>query len=124
MLRGAIRAATGAIPGPVHLEIPSDMLNVETTAVPIYKEPSFGRVPSLRTAPPPEAVKAFMDALLSPQRPVLIAGNGGLLSEAWGEGQELAEALSLPVATSMGGEGGMRADHQPALCVIGPVSRE
>src|SRR5437868_14181279 len=52
MLRGAIRAATGAIPGPVHLEIPSDMLRAETTAVPIYKEAPFGHVPSLRTAPP------------------------------------------------------------------------
>src|SRR2546427_3502447 len=69
MLRGAIRAATGAIPGPVHLEIPSDMLNVETTAVPIYKEPSFGRVPSLRTAPPPEAGTAFVGGPLSPPPP-------------------------------------------------------
>jgi acetolactate synthase I/II/III large subunit len=124
MLRGAIRAATGAIPGPVHLEIPSDMLNVETTAVPIYKEPSFGRVPSLRTAPPPEAVTALMDALLSAQRPVLIAGNGVLLSEAWDEVQELAEALSLPVATSMGGKGAMREDHDLALGVIGRYSRK
>src|SRR5260370_31611104 len=124
MLRGAIRAATGAIPGPVHLEIPSDMLNVETTAVHIYKEPPFGRVPSLRTAPPPETVTALMDALLSAQRPVLIAGNGVLLSEAWDEVQDLAEALSLPVATSMGGKGAMREDHELALGVIGRYSRK
>src|SRR5258708_33622683 len=80
MLRGAIRAATGAIPGPVHLEIPSDMLRAETTAVPIYKEPPFGHIPSLRTAPPPEAVTAMMDALLSPPRPVLIARHPRFLS--------------------------------------------
>jgi acetolactate synthase-1/2/3 large subunit len=124
MLRGAIRAATGAIPGPVHLEIPSDMLQAETTAVPIYKEPSFGHVPSLRTAPPPETVTALMNALLSAQRPVLIAGNGVLLSEAWDEIQELAEALSLPVATSMGGKGAIREDHELALGVIGRYSRK
>src|SRR5258708_4996295 len=124
MLRGAIRAATGAIPGPVHLEIPSDMLRAETTAVPIYKEPPFGHIPSLRTAPPPEAVTALMDALLSAQRPVLIAGNGGLLSEAWGEVQHLAEALSLPVATSMGGKGSIREDHELALGLIGRYSRK
>ncbi len=124
MLRGAIRAATGAIPGPVHLEIPSDMLRAETTAVPIYKEPPFGHIPSLRTAPPPEAVTALMDALLSAQRPVLIAGNGVLLSEAWEEVQHLAEALSLPVATSMGGKGSIREDHELALGLIGRYSRK
>ena len=58
MLRGAIRAATGAIPGPAHLEMPSDMLRAETADVLIYKEPPFGHIPSLRTAPPLEAVTA------------------------------------------------------------------
>ena len=124
MLRGAIRAATGAIPGPAHLEIPSDMLRAETDAVPIYKEPPFGHIPSLRTAPPPEAVTALLDALLSAQRPVLIAGNGVLLSEAWDEVQALAETLSLPVATSMGGKGAIREDHELALGVIGRYSRK
>jgi len=124
MLRGAIRAATGAIPGPAHLEIPSDMLCAETAAVPIYKEPPFGHVPSLRTAPPPEAVTALTDALLSAQCPVLIAGNGVLLSEAWDEVQDLAEALSLPVATSMGGKGSIREDHELALGLIGRYSRK
>jgi len=124
MLRGAIRAATGAIPGPAHLEIPSDMLRGETDAVPIYKEPPFGHIPSLRTAPPPEAVTALMDALLSAERPVLIAGNGVLLSEAWDEVQKLAEALSLPVATSMGGKGSIREDHELSLGVIGRYSRK
>src|SRR5712692_9102319 len=102
----------------------SEMLRAETTAVPIYKEPPFGHVPSLRTAPPPEAVTALMDALLSAQRPVLIAGNGVLLSEAWEEVQHLAEALSLPVATSMGGKGSIREDHELALGLIGRYSRK
>src|SRR5207244_3294344 len=83
-----------------------------------------GHVPSLRTLPPPEMVTALMDALLSAQRPVLIAGNGVLLSEAWDEVQELAEALSLPVATSMGGKGAIREDHELALGVIGRYSRK
>jgi acetolactate synthase-1/2/3 large subunit len=124
MLRGAIRAATGAIPGPAHLEIPSDMLRGQTDDVAIYKEPLFGHIPSLRTAPPPEAVTALLDALLSAQRPVLIAGNGILLAEAWDEVLALAEMLSLPVATSMGGKGSIREDHELALGVIGRYSRK
>src|SRR5258708_8531280 len=74
MLRGAIRAATGALPGPVHLVIPSDMLRADTTAVPIYKEPPFGHIPSLRTAPPPEAGTAILVAPIFPPPPVFTAG--------------------------------------------------
>jgi acetolactate synthase I/II/III large subunit len=124
MVRGAIRAATGAIPGPAHLEIPSDMLRGQIDDVAIYKESPFGHIPSLRTAPPPEAVTALLDALLSAQRPALIAGNGVLLSEAWDEVLALAEMLSLPVATSMGGKGSIREDHDLALGVIGRYSRK
>lgn len=124
MLRSAIRAATGASPGPVHLEIPADILNGDMGEVAIYKEPSFGKLPSLRSAPPTDAVRAIVDALLSAQRPVLIAGNGVLISQAWDEVQTLAELLSLPVATSMGGKGAISEDHDLALGVVGRYSRK
>ena len=124
MLRSAIRAATGSIPGPVHLEIPADILNGDMSEVAIYKEPAFGKLPSLRSAPPAEAVSALVDALLSAQRPVLIAGNGVLISQAWDEVQTLAELLSLPVATSMGGKGAISEEHELALGVMGRYSRK
>jgi acetolactate synthase I/II/III large subunit len=124
MLRSAIRAATGSVPGPVHLEIPADILNGDMDEVAIYKEPSFGKLPSLRSAPPAEAVSALVDALLSAQRPVLIAGNGVLISQAWEELQTLAELLSLPVATSMGGKGAISEEHELALGIVGRYSRK
>jgi acetolactate synthase-1/2/3 large subunit len=124
MVRSAIRAATGAIPGPVHLEIPSDMLRAEIELPPIYKDPPFGQVPSLRTAPPQDAVGPIVDALLEAERPVLIAGSGVLISEAWDEVEALADALSLPVATSMGGKGAIREDSDLALGLIGRYSRK
>lgn len=124
MLRSAIRAATGSIPGPVHLEIPADILNGDMGEVAVYKEPSFGKLPSLRSAPPAEAVRALVDALLSAQRPLIIAGNGVLISQAWDELQTLAELLSLPVATSMGGKGAISEEHELALGVVGRYSRK
>jgi acetolactate synthase-1/2/3 large subunit len=124
MVRAAIRAATGSPPGPAHLEIPADMLRAEIDGVRVYREPAFGQVPSLRTAPPPEAAARLADALLQAERPVLIAGNGVLLSQAWDEVEALAEALSLPVATSMGGKGAIREDHDLAVGVIGRYSRK
>jgi acetolactate synthase-1/2/3 large subunit len=124
MVRAAIRAATGLPSGPVHLEIPADMLRSNFDGGPVYKETAFGQVPSLRTAPPAESVKSLVDALLQAERPVLIAGNGVLLSQAWDEVQALAETLRLPVATSMGGKGAIREDHELALGVIGRYSRK
>ena len=124
MLRAAIRAATGSIPGPVHLEIPADILNGDMKETAIYKEPSFGKLPSLRSAPPSDTVEALVDALLSAQRPVLIAGNGVLISQAWDEVQALAELLSLPVATSMGGKGAISEEHELALGIVGRYSRK
>ncbi len=124
MLRSAIRAATGSIPGPVHLEIPADILNGDMGEATIYKEPSFGKLPSLRSAPPADTVSALVDALLSAQRPVLVAGNGVLISQAWDEVQTLAELLSLPVTTSMGGKGSISEEHELALGVVGRYSRK
>lgn len=124
MLRSAIRAATGSIPGPVHLEIPADILNGDMDETVIYKEPSFGKLPSLRSAPPADVVRALVDALLSAQRPVLIAGNGVLISQAWDEVRTLAELLSIPVATSMGGKGAISEEHELALGVMGRYSRK
>ncbi len=124
MLRSAIRAATGSIPGPVHLEIPADILNGDMEEGVVYKEPSFGKLPSLRSAPPADAVSALVDALLSAQRPVIIAGNGVLISQAWDELQVLAEMLSLPVTTSMGGKGAISEEHELALGIVGRYSRK
>ncbi len=124
MLRGAIRAATGSIPGPVHLEIPADILNGDMNEVAVYKEHAFGTLPSLRSAPPAHAVSALVDALLSAERPVIIAGNGVLISQAWDELQTLAELLSIPVATSMGGKGAISEQHELALGVVGRYSRK
>lgn len=124
MLRGAIRAATGSIPGPVHLEIPADILNGDMNEVAVYKEEAFGTLPSLRCAPPAHTVHALVDALLSAERPVIIAGNGVLISQAWDELQTLAELLSIPVVTSMGGKGAISEQHSLALGVVGRYSRK
>jgi acetolactate synthase-1/2/3 large subunit len=124
MVRAAIRAATGGTPGPVHLEIPADMLRLDVEPVDVYADEAFGRVPSVRTAPPRGAVAGMVDLVLEAERPVLIAGNGVILSEAWDEVATVAELLSLPVATSMGGKGAISEDSDLALGVIGRYSRK
>jgi acetolactate synthase-1/2/3 large subunit len=124
LLRAAIRASTVPPSGPSHLEIPSDLLDVEIGDVPIYKEKSFGKVPSLRVAPEKDLVKIATDILLDAKRPIILAGIGVKWSEAWNELKELAEYLKIPVATTLGGKGSI-SDYNPlSIGVIGRYSRK
>lgn len=124
LLRHAIRAATSSPPGPTHLEVPADIMQAPLDAEDAYREPEFGVIPGPRSAPPKETTRRIVDALLDAERPIVLAGNGVLLSGAAAELTELAEALSLPVVTSNGGKGSIREDHDLSVGLIGRYSRK
>lgn len=124
MVRDAIRVATSSPPGPVHLEIGRNLFQTKLDQVDIYREPAFGKVPSLRVGFSVEMASLLVDRLLQAERPVMIAGSGVMVSGAWEEVQRVAEIFSLPVATSMGGKGAIREDHELALGVMGRYSRK
>jgi acetolactate synthase-1/2/3 large subunit len=123
-LRTAIRVATSTPAKPVHLEIPADVMRAELADADVYAEPDFGRVPAPRVGPDPVAVRRVVDALASAERPVLLAGTGVMLSEAWAELLGLVELTSLPVATSLGGKGAINEDHPLSVGLIGRYSRK
>ena len=58
-------------------------------------------------------------ALLSAERPVLLAGQGTLYAEAWEELRELAELLQVPVAATMNAKGVFPEDHPLSLGTAG-----
>lgn len=118
MLRTAIRVATGSPPGPVHLQIPRDLIPAETPDVTVYREATFDARP-VRSAPTDQDVRGIVAALTAAERPVLVAGNGVLVSGAWEQIEVLAELLQIPVATTLGGKGAIREDHDLAVGVIG-----
>lgn len=124
MLRAAIRVATGQVPGPVHLEIPADVLNAEVGETLVYAEPGAGRVGARRIPPPAGAMREVVQRLLAAERPVLLAGSGVMLSEAWEEFSSFADALSVPVVTSMGGKGAIAEESDLAVGLIGRYSRK
>src|ERR1700693_2828289 len=88
VLRTAIRASVSGVPGPVYLGIPIDWYGKKLT-IPqeIYAEPAFMRTPALRVSPMAADAERAIALLSSARKPVLIAGGGVILSEAW---QELA----------------------------------
>jgi acetolactate synthase I/II/III large subunit len=122
MVRAAIRAATGPVPGPVHLEIPADMLALPTRAE-VYADAGAGFVGAYRPAPDPEQLKLLLTRLTAAQRPLIVAGNGVILSQAWSELGRFAEALSIPVANTLGGKGAIDEDNDLSVGTIGRYSR-
>jgi acetolactate synthase-1/2/3 large subunit len=124
MVRAAIRVATGPAPRPVHLEIPAEMYGADTGPETPYREEHLGTVTSRRIPPPAGAMQAVIEKLRGAQRPLIVAGKGVVISEAWDELTRFAEALSIPVATSLGGKGAISEDHDLSVGTIGRNSRK
>jgi acetolactate synthase-1/2/3 large subunit len=116
----AIKHALAGQPGPVAVLYSHDSLagSVAPDSQPMLY-PTRHYLPS--PAPPPEArrVDAAAAALLAAQRPVVIAGNGVRIAQAYEPLRRLAEAAGLPVATTAAGKGCFAETHSLALGVFG-----
>src|SRR2546426_5587688 len=87
-------------------------------------EPQFARVPAFRPRPDLDDLKKALQYLEKAERPVIVAGGGARWSGAGPELVALAEALSIPVATSLNGKDCIAASHPLAVGVVGSYSRE
>lgn len=117
--RRAIRMATVGRPGATHLSLPTDSLEGETPDSSVYGVPELASAPALRTAPDQALVERAAAELAAAERPVIVAGGGVLLSRAWDELTALAEALRVPVATSINGKGSIAETSPVAIGLVG-----
>ena len=125
LLRQAFREATSAAPGPVHLETRGNHGQVveEEGDLELIVEERHKQYPAFRPEPEMERVREGATALARAQRPVIVAGGGITASQAQQETVELAEKLSIPVATSLNGKGTISDDHPLSVGVVGTYSR-
>jgi acetolactate synthase-1/2/3 large subunit len=126
LLRQAFRAATTGTPGPAHIEVGGHLGELEQEAgdLEVFVEDRFACVPAFRPAPEPEAVRQAARLLEQAQRPVIVAGGGARASGAGPELVELAERLSIPVATSLNAKELIPGNHPLAAGVPGSYSRK
>ncbi len=114
----AIHTALSGRPGPVYLEVPTDLLN----------EPS----PHKDIPPAEEAtisvpdVDAAVSLLRHSRQPILLAGTGAVRAGLADEIRRIAEALAAPVVTTTNGKGILAEDHPLAFghAVRGGAVRE
>jgi acetolactate synthase-1/2/3 large subunit len=126
MVRQAFRVATTGCPGPVHLQFRGNegQIDAEEGEMEPLVEPEFARVPPFRPEPDQASVLAALKVLQDAARPVIVAGGGVRASGAQREVVALAEALQIPVATSLNGKDTIPRSHPLSVGVVGTYSRE
>ena len=126
MVRQAFRTAVTGCPGPVHLQFRGNegQIDAEEADMEPLCEPQFARVPAFRPEPDEASVRAALKILQDAARPVIVTGGGGRASGAAADLVALAEALQIPVATSLNGKDTIPGNHPLAVGVAGTYSRE
>ena len=126
MVRQAFRVATSGAPGPVHLQFRGNegQIDLEEADIEPLVEQQFARLPPYRPLPDPQALQTLLHHLQNAERPVIVAGGGVRASGAGAELVQLAEALAIPVATSLNGKDSIPGTHRLSVGVVGSYSRE
>lgn len=109
-------ARTGR-PGPVVIDIPSDVQKARfefsypaEVDMPSYKPTIKGHV---------RQIKQAARALMSAERPVMLIGGGVRVAQAGAEVTQLAELLQIPVCNTLMAKGEMDDDHPLSLNMVG-----
>jgi acetolactate synthase-1/2/3 large subunit len=102
-------------PGPVHLHVPLNFMSAKGE----YR--LFKPIQIERPALGEGVADRILDRLMSAKRPVIYAGGGVITAEASDALTRLAEATSVPVATSMIAQGAISESHPLSLGFTGAV---
>jgi acetolactate synthase I/II/III large subunit len=126
MIRQAFRTAVSGAPGPVHLQFRGNegQLDLDEAEMEAMVEMQFAKVPPFRPEPEAAHVKAALDLLQKAERPIIVAGGGVRASGAAAELVALAEALQIPVATSLNAKDAIPGTNPLSVGVVGSYSRE
>lgn len=125
LMRKAFNLAVGGRPGPVHLDVPEEVMH-GTHDFPdgeLYVDPETKSAPGRRSRPDPVQVAQALELISQADRPVAIVGGGIHLSQAYAELQTFVEGYGIPVATTISGKGAISENHPLALGICGRFSR-
>ena len=115
--REAFYIASTGRPGPVLIDIPSDLSSAEM----VFNYPDKINLPSYRPTYKGNAkqVRQAVSRIQESKRPLIYAGGGIVSSHACAELTELAERMQIPVVTSLMGKGAMRCSNPLNLGPVG-----
>jgi acetolactate synthase-1/2/3 large subunit len=109
LVQRAFREALTGRPGPVHLDIPLDILLQKGEAGDLPIPENYRPMGRLRGDQ--GLIEKAARMLLNADRPLLVAGGGVMASEAWEEFQNLADTLGAAATTTPMGSGSISAQN-------------
>ena len=118
MIRRALRYALSGRPGPVHLNLPRDIMQEEI-------ELDLRKAETYRGWSQPfdrESIKRAATHLLKAEKPAMLLGSGTLLANATEEAKTIAEMLNIPVATTPKAKSAFPSDHPLSIGPFGLAS--
>jgi acetolactate synthase-1/2/3 large subunit len=124
-VRRAFAVATSGRPGPVLLDVPEDIAHGEHgfEAADFWIDPGTLKAQSRRFRPDAAEVERAAALLAKSERPLILAGGGVHISEAYGALAALAEAHGIPVAHTMSGKGAIACTHPLSAGLFGRYDR-
>lgn len=126
MLRQAFRTATTGCPGPVHLQFLGNEGFIDCEEADfddIVIEKDYAALPPFRPVPELSRVRAALEGISRAQKPIIVAGGGARASGAGEALRSFADALQIPVATSLNGRDTIPSTHPLCVGVVGTYSR-
>jgi acetolactate synthase I/II/III large subunit len=117
VMKEAFHLARSGRPGPVLVDIPKDILQAEGEFVYPTKVDMPGYNPT--TQPNMKMVREAARLIEKAERPVIIAGHGVIIAQAWDELKELAERSGIPVVNTLLGLSNFPADHPLYMGMMG-----
>lgn len=125
----AFRVATSGAPGPVHVELRGNTGQIAVggpehrQAFELTIDPRFGEVPPFRPVADAADIRPALHELQNAERPMIVAGGGVMWSRAEAELVELAERMSIPVATSLHAKACIAESNPLNVGICGTYSR-
>lgn len=115
--REAFYIANSGRPGPVLIDVPSDLSGADM----VFEYPADVNLPSYKPTVKGNArqIRQAAGMLRNAKRPILYIGGGIISSHAERELREVAEMLQIPVVATLMGKGAFPASHPLNLGLVG-----
>lgn len=124
-VRRAFAVATSGRPGPVLLDVPEDIAHGEMDfdATDFWIDPATVKAQARRARPDASDLERAAALLSKAERPLILAGGGVHISEAYHALLALAETYGIPVAHTMSGKGAIACTHPLSAGLFGRYDR-
>jgi acetolactate synthase-1/2/3 large subunit len=119
IIRQALQKALSGNPGPIALEIPSNILGVKIDDIDLSQIGRGIKCPMERPVANEASIDKVLELLKTAKRPVILAGGGLHQSQAYEALANFAKKLNIPVATTINGKGAFDETESLSVGVIG-----